>query len=321
MSAESDGVGHKQIDLKCCPVCSVPVSFSFRYSNAANSTTKILDAIKLEFNKPESSKVYRTARFKPSWRSQDLLFGPPRIRRMKNQIFFRTTIELLGLINRTIDQVKKVWKTQAIFFSHDPMKALPKEINNRLKQLLNVCTAMEDGLIDSQPDVTSMVKVSQVAIIVSVLVDVLEVKVKESKTLTTSADDTLNEITNATEVHGAFHVHAPYVDLYLFKQNYLISIGNQMNAGAFRDLWMRVLFSSSQNCTSRWRMPLENFKTSQATINQEMHEQVHAIFCLLYSQQLQNFIELFVLIIFNFLVDIPFCRPVLPNFQPGLCCF
>ena len=63
---------------------------------------------------------------------------------------------------------------------------------------------MKDSLKNSQPDVTEMVKVSQVAIIVSVLVDVLEVKVKESKPLTTIADDdTLNEILNATEVHGA----------------------------------------------------------------------------------------------------------------------
>ena len=60
MSAESDGVGHKQIDLKCCPVCSVPVSFSFRYSNAANSTTKILfirhNKIEVKENDKQSSK-------------------------------------------------------------------------------------------------------------------------------------------------------------------------------------------------------------------------------------------------------------------------
>ena len=60
MSAESDGVGHKQIDLKCCPVCSVPVSFSFRYSNAANSTTKILfirhNKIEVKENDEQSSK-------------------------------------------------------------------------------------------------------------------------------------------------------------------------------------------------------------------------------------------------------------------------
>ena len=72
----------------------------------------------------------------------------------------------------------------------------------------------------------------------------------------------------------------------------------------------------------------ENFKTSWSTINQEMHEQVCAIFCLLYFQQsyfgikyLQHFIKLFKLIRFNFLVDFPICHPILPNFQPGLCCF
>ena len=71
----------------------------------------------------------------------------------------------------------------------------------------------------------------------------------------------------------------------------------------------------------------EKFKTLQTTINQEMHEQVRAVFCLLYSQQsyigikyLQHFISCSYSS-FNFLVDFPFCRPTLPNFQPGLCCF
>ena len=63
-------------------------------------------------------------------------------------------------------------------------------------------------------------------------------------------------------------------------------------------------------------------QTSRATINQEMHEQVRALFCLLSSQQscfgikyLENFIEPFVLVLFNFMVDFPFYRPILPNFQ------
>ena len=101
-----------------------------------------------------------------------------------------------------------------------------------------------------------------------------------------------------------------------------------MNASAFLDLWAQVMFWSSQNCTSRRRVRSGNFKTSQATRNQEMHKQVHAIFCLLYSQQsyfginyLRYFIELFVFVLFNFLVDFPFCRPILSNFQPGLGCF
>ena len=108
----------------------------------------------------------------------------------------------------------------------------------------------------------------------------------------------------------------------------MICIGNCMNASSFRDLWARVMFWSSQNCTIQRRVQFENLKTSRATINQEMHEQVHAIFCLLYSQQsysgkkyLQHFIELFVFVLFRFLVDFPFWRPILPNFQPGLCCF
>ena len=63
-------------------------------------------------------------------------------------------------------------------------------------------------------------------------------------------------------------------------------------------------------------------QTSRATINQEMHEQVRALFCSLYSQQscfrikyLENFIEFFVLVLFNILVDLAFCRSlILPNF-------
>ena len=91
-----------------------------------------------------------------------------------------------------------------------------------------------------------------------------------------------------------------------------------MNASAFHDLWARVMFWSSQNCASRRRK----------TINQEMHEQVHAILCLLYSQQsyfgikyLQHFIEFSVLILLNCLVDFPFCHLILSTFQSGLCCF
>ena len=79
--------------------------------------------------------------------------------------------------------------------------------------------------------------------------------------------------------------------------------------------WKRVHFVI---CTSRRRF--ENFKTSRATINQEMHERVHAIFCLLYSQQ-SYFGIIFVFVLFNFLVDFPFCCPILPSFQKGLCCF
>ena len=49
-----------------------------------------------------------------------------------------------------------------------------------------------------------------------------------------------------------------------------------MNASAFRDLWALV--------TSVLKV-LKTFKTSRVTINHEMHEQVHTIFYLLYSQQ------------------------------------
>ena len=51
---------------------------------------------------------------------------------------------------------------------------------------------------------------------------------------------------------------------------------------------------------------LGTFKTSRVTINHEMHEQVHKIFYLLYSQQncsnMLHFIELFVLVYLQFWV-------------------
>ena len=49
-------------------------------------------------------------------------------------------------------------------------------------------------------------------------------------------------------------------------------------ARAFRDFWARVMFESSQNCTSRRRVQFENFQASRVTINHEMHEQVHTTF-------------------------------------------
>ena len=49
-------------------------------------------------------------------------------------------------------------------------------------------------------------------------------------------------------------------------------------AHEFRDLWARVMFESSQNCTSRRRVQFENFQASRVTINHEMHEQVDTIF-------------------------------------------
>ena len=58
-----------------------------------------------------------------------------------------------------------------------------------------------------------------------------------------------------------------------------------MNASAFCDLWVRVLFLNSQKCTSRKRVQFKNFKTSRATINKETNEQVHASFCLLFFKQ------------------------------------
>ena len=55
----------------------------------------------------------------------------------------------------------------------------------------------------------------------------------------------------------------------------VISIGNRMNASAFRDLWERVIGECK----------LRTFKTSRVTINHEMDEQVHAIIYSLYTQQ------------------------------------
>ena len=58
-------------------------------------------------------------------------------------------------------------------------------------------------------------------------------------------------------------------------------IGNRMNLLMHESrvgTWARVMFESSQNCTSRRRVQFENFQASRVTINREMHEQVHAIF-------------------------------------------
>ena len=95
-----------------------------------------------------------------------------------------------------------------------------------------------------------------------------------------------------------------------------------MNRNAFLDLWAQVMFLSSQNCKSQGRVWFENIKTSQVSINQEMQEEVYAIFRLLYSQQSyysikysQYFIELFVLVLFNFLVDFQFCCPTCKTFN------
>ena len=50
MHADTDGkpVGSKRIYLKCCPICSVPVLFSFRYDDTAKKTTRNLNAVKME---------------------------------------------------------------------------------------------------------------------------------------------------------------------------------------------------------------------------------------------------------------------------------
>ena len=101
-----------------------------------------------------------------------------------------------------------------------------------------------------------------------------------------------------------------------------------MNASAFRDLWALVITDvlKFSNCTSRRRARFENFKTSRATINQEMHEQVYAIFFIIFStivfwhKILATFYRaLRTCKIFNFLVDFQFCRPIRPSFRPGLC--
>ena len=58
----------------------------------------------------------------------------------------------------------------------------------------------------------------------------------------------------------------------------VICIENRMNASAFRNIWARVMFSSSQNCTSRRRVQFENLKTSRETIYHEMHERSYNFF-------------------------------------------
>ena len=63
---------------------------------------------------------------------------------------------------------------------------------------------------------------------------------------------------------------------------------------------------------------LRTFKTSRVTINHEMHEQVHTIFNLLYSQQNQSNALLCTHYVLH---KKRFSRSCLPDIQPGLCSF
>ena len=65
----------------------------------------------------------------------------------------------------------------------------------------------------------------------------------------------------------------------------IISIGYRMNASAFRDLWAQVMFGKFPKLHEPKVNATENFKIPRATINHEIHEQAHTIFCLSYSQQ------------------------------------
>ena len=57
-----------------------------------------------------------------------------------------------------------------------------------------------------------------------------------------------------------------------------------MNASAFCDIWARVMFwKVLKIARAVGKCNLRTFKTSRVTINPQMHEQVHAIFYLLYS--------------------------------------
>ena len=65
---------------------------------------------------------------------------------------------------------------------------------------------------------------------------------------------------------------------------------------------------------------LRTFKTSQVTINHEMHEQVHTVFYLLYSQQ--NYSNaLLCSSSYYSSFGFSFNCPCLPDIQPGLCSF
>ena len=64
-----------------------------------------------------------------------------------------------------------------------------------------------------------------------------------------------------------------------------ISIGNRMNASAFRDLWARVMFSEKVFKIARavGECNLKNFQNITSDHKSRNARAVHAIFCLFYS--------------------------------------
>ena len=106
------------------------------------------------------------------------------------------------------------------------------------------------------------------------------------------------------------------------KSIWLISIGNPMNASAYRNLWARVMFGECDLKTS---------KHQERPSRKARKSSCDSLFIIFSTIQRRRFSAcnilwsiysiIFLLILFNFLVDFPFCCSVLPNFHPCLCCF
>ena len=96
-----------------------------------------------------------------------------------------------------------------------------------------------------------------------------------------------------------------------------------MNASVFRNLWTRVMFDVPKIARAEGECDLKTSKNYEQHATWSSCDFLFIIFSSIVFRHriLAKFIELFVLALFSCLVDFPFCRPVLPNFEPTLCCF
>ena len=228
MQADPETVGSRQIFLKVCPACSVPILFSFRYNGAAKRTTRNLDAVKMELKEMTAAinaelnyranvaSALKNLRFpiKPDLRSiarnTNRLFADNLKRNMKYfsyAFLLRNHIAILKLLQETrakIERIQHMPRRSAYSLSklYENTASETQELVIELLQAGPVVLVgrIEDILMDPQPDVEVMIKLYRSAVLVSLLVDLIEVKrdvLRKVVTLNSVSDTALNDILNA----------------------------------------------------------------------------------------------------------------------------
>ena len=213
----ANAVGSGQIYLQCCPVCPVPVIFSFRYSDAAKRNTKKLDSVKLEIKEMAKvsdlrsqafvHQILRSLRF-PRKLDLDRLISHGRFvdgDTISDAFLLRNHMVVLRVLQEMRIRIETIrYKpTRSAFSVCNPPDSIVSQIKDQVENYLQSPIILSDMLhhilMDPQPDMEVIMKLYHSTVLVSLFLDLVDIKcdhLQEFKTLSSDSETALNDILN-----------------------------------------------------------------------------------------------------------------------------